>query len=83
MENTEECCSWLAPGFMVSYFSETDQAHLPKDGIAHSGLGPPTWITNQEKAPQTCSQGNRVEAVPQLRLLLLEYVKLSIDLTEV
>lgn len=63
---------------MFSYLSNTDQAHLPKAGIARSELGPTTWIINQENAPQMCPKDNWVEAVPKLRLLLLEYVKLAI-----
>lgn len=51
MENTEECCYLLAPRFMFSYLSNTDQGHLPKDGIARSGLGPLTWTINQDDAP--------------------------------
>lgn len=43
----------------------TTQAHLPKDGIAHSGLGSLTSVSNQEHAPQTCSQGGLMEAILQ------------------
>lgn len=31
--------------------AHTAQAHLPRDGTAHSGLGPTTSIHNQENAP--------------------------------
>lgn len=51
-ENMEECCYLPAcSGLMFSYLSNTDQVHLPKDGIVHSGLGSSTWVINQEDAP--------------------------------
>ena len=37
----------------------TTQAHLPRNGSVHSGLGPPTSISNQENVSQTCPQANR------------------------
>ena len=46
---------------MVHLFSYTAKDHLLKGGIAHSGLGPPTSIVNQENA------SNLREAFFQLR----------------
>lgn len=34
-------------------FTYTTQDHLPRDGIAHSGLGPQASISHQENAPPT------------------------------
>ena len=33
------------------FFSYTTQDYLPRDAIAHNGLGPPTLTINQEIAP--------------------------------
>lgn len=40
---------WLISCDLLSLVSYKSQAHLPKDGTAHSGLGLPTTIISQEK----------------------------------
>lgn len=40
----------------------------PASVTAHSDLGPPTSILNQDDAPQTCSQASVVRAFSQLQL---------------
>lgn len=50
---------------------------LPRDGAAHSELVPTTSITNQDSAPQTGSQANRIGTASQLRFLLSRCVKLT------
>ena len=37
---------------------------LAQGGSAHSVLGPPTAISNQENVPQTCPQTNPMQATP-------------------
>lgn len=66
-------------------FSYTAQTQLPRDGNAHSGLDPPTSISNQENDPQTCPQASLMEVTPQLSFLLPRYVKLTprLDITVV
>lgn len=39
------------------------QGLLPRGVTAHGELEPPTSVTNQECAPQTCVQANLMEAV--------------------
>jgi hypothetical protein len=39
---------------VLSQLSYITHQHLPRDGIAHSGLDPPTSIINQDSAPSTC-----------------------------
>lgn len=50
----------------------TTQAHLPKDGTTHSGLGPPTPVSNQEYAPDIprgqCDGGDSSTKVPPLQM---------------
>lgn len=46
---------------LLSYLSNT--AHMPTDGAAHGGLGPPTSISNRENELQTCPQANLREAI--------------------
>ena len=53
-----------------SYLSYISQDHLHKGGTAHSGLGPPTSIINQENAPKGLPTGSLMEAIPQLRFSL-------------
>lgn len=48
---------------MLSYLPYTAQVHLPRKGTTHSGLGPPTLISNQENIPQTCPQANLMEEI--------------------
>lgn len=58
------------------------QAYLPRDGVAHSDLGPPTSTINQKHSPpQTCPQVRMMEAVPPLRLSLLKSAKLTTKVT--
>lgn len=38
---------WLVPPSLLDLLSHT-QDHLPRDGVTHSKLGPPTWIINQD-----------------------------------
>lgn len=39
---------------LLSLCSYTIQDHLSKGGTSHSGLGPPSSLTNQEHAAQIC-----------------------------
>ena len=43
----------LLPG-LLSLCSYTTQDHISKAGTSHSGLGPPSSLTNQEHAAQIC-----------------------------
>jgi hypothetical protein len=43
----------MLTGFL-SLLSYTNQAHLPKGGIAHSVLGTPILTVNQKVATQDC-----------------------------
>ena len=55
---------------LLRQLSLTSQDHLPGNGTAHSGLGFPTSIANQEHLP--CLQAHLMEAFFfQLRLPLL------------
>ena len=57
---------------LLRQLSLTRQDHLPGNGTAHSGLGFPTSIANQEHLPQPCLQAHLMEAFFfQLRLPLL------------
>lgn len=47
---------WLDVHGLFSLLSYTTQDYLPKKGITHSVLGPPTSIIDQENAPQICLQ---------------------------
>lgn len=58
----------LAPRLTFSSPSFIAQAHLPKDGTTHSGLGTPRSIIVQDDAPQTCPRASLAEVIPQLGL---------------
>ena len=52
----------LFPGLcLFSYLSYAVQAHVPRGGTAHSEVGPPILINNQENATHT----NLMEAIPK------------------
>ena len=53
---------------MISQHSHTAQDHLPRDGAAPGGLGPPTSVIHQDNLPQTRPQADLTAAVLQLRL---------------
>ena len=56
----------LLPGLLaMAYLYHPD--NLPWRGTAHSGLGPPTLITNPGTISETCLQDNPMEAFSQLR----------------
>ena len=56
---------------LTDLLSYTIQNHQPRGGATHSVLGPLILIINQEKQhPQACLQANRMEAIPQVKLLL-------------
>lgn len=60
---------FLKPGVallpaLLSLRSYTIQDHLSRCGTSHSGLGPPSSLTNQENAAQICLQANWKEAHP-------------------
>ena len=59
---------WLTSSGLLNFLSDAAQDYLPRDSATHSGLGPPTTISNQENIPQT---------IPQLRSPLPSYVPLS------
>lgn len=42
---------WLVSLGLISFLPYTAQTHLPKDGTAHSGVGPPIAIDNEENPP--------------------------------
>lgn len=46
----------LLPGSSSASFLYLGQAHLPRHGTTHSGLGPSTSISNVENVPQTYPQ---------------------------
>lgn len=59
-----------SPLFVQSVFY-INQAYLPRDGTAHSGLSSSTSIVNQEEAPQMCLYANQIqEGFSQLRFPL-------------
>lgn len=50
-----ECSYLLAPRLTLSELSYTTQVHMPRDGAAPAGLGPPMSVSNKGKTPlQTC-----------------------------
>lgn len=58
----EEANHWLAfPRFLI-YLSCTAQAHLPRESVAHSGLGPLASTSNQENASTGQSDGGHPPA---------------------
>lgn len=56
IEEWNACC--LSSRLVFSYRSYIVQAHLPRCGTVHSGLGYSASISNQENDPWTCSQDN-------------------------
>lgn len=65
--NETGCEEWVPFHGLLSQVSNTAQDHLPKSGITHSGMCPPTLCSSQDDVQQTPSQANVVEAIPQLR----------------
>lgn len=55
---------------LLNCLSYTAPVYLPRVGAAHSGLGPPTLISNYKNATKTGSQFGLMEAIPQWRLTL-------------
>lgn len=49
------------------------QAQLPRDYIAHIGLGPPSSTSSFKKTLQICPKGVLKEAIPELRFPLPRY----------
>lgn len=49
--------------------------HMPSGWYHLQWAGPPKSISNQEKAPQMCSQANPMKAVPEWRFPFPRYVK--------
>lgn len=47
----------LASSGLLSYLFHTAQAHLPRDGTAHSGQEPPASIKNYKKMPHEHGRG--------------------------
>jgi len=56
---------WLAPHGLFSLLSYRTQDYLPRDGITHKGLGPPSLVANWENDVQL----DLMEVFAQLRLL--------------
>lgn len=56
IEEWNACC--LSSRLVFSYRSYKVQAHLPRCGTVHSGLGHPASISNQENDPRTRSLDN-------------------------
>lgn len=52
-----------------SYLSDIAQAYLPRNGIGHSGLGPPTKFINQEMPPHRRATDQSDGLIPVLRFL--------------
>ena len=73
-ETKEAHCLLCAP----SYLSYKAQAHLPRDGSAHSRL--PISISNQVNAPQTYLQSFPVEVILWFSFSLLRCDKLTTKL---
>lgn len=51
-EAMKECCSQACSFWFAQLAFPTAYAHLPRDGMTHSGLVPPTWIISFLKCPQ-------------------------------
>lgn len=66
---TEEGHVQLTPWLMLSWIYY-NPAHLPRNSAAHSGLGLPTSITNQDNFSQTRLQANMVADILCLRVPL-------------
>lgn len=56
----------MLPTGLLTLLSYISWAHLPRDDIAHSGLG---TLTSTKMAPTDLPQDNLKEAIPQLRFL--------------
>jgi hypothetical protein len=52
-EAMEECCLLACLLTFIQLLFYTVQDHLPRDGTAHSELGPPPSTRNQGHAPGT------------------------------
>lgn len=79
-EAVKECC--LLTPFLIHVqlgLFYTFQTHLPRDGVAHIGLGPPTSLKNQGNLSQMWVQASVICEVFHLRFLVtLVFVKLTI-----
>lgn len=51
----------LAHHTLLNLLSFSTQERHPKDGTIHNELGPPTSITDQENALETCPQEDLVK----------------------
>lgn len=47
---------------VLNYFAYTVQAHLPRNGTAHSEQGPLTSVVNQDSLSQTWPWANLIDA---------------------
>lgn len=57
----------FAPQGLLSLFSQTTQAHLPRGGTNPNGLDPHTLVITRRRPPQTCLQTKLAGAFSQLR----------------
>lgn len=55
---------------------------IPRSGSAHSELTPCSINYQSRNGPQTCLQGDLLEAFPQLKVLLPRYIQGCVNLTE-
>ena len=64
----------LFPGSLSSgllyFLSDAAQAYLPRGSAAHSGLGPPTSISNQGNVPQTSVDDHSSIAISSSQICL-------------
>ena len=68
--NTAAC--WLVLRGLLSLLSYPHRTTSPEVVTAHSGLDPPSEITNRENALQTCPQACEMEVFSYLKLLFTE-----------
>lgn len=65
---------WFAFCLMLSSIACTNQAHVPRGGATHSGMGPPIPIISQNNLSQVWLQANLIWAIPQLKLPILRWL---------
>ena len=67
---------WLALHGLLSLLSYRTQDHQPRDGTAHSELGPPLSITNERNAFPASLQPDLMEAFSKLKFPPLQWLLL-------
>lgn len=67
-EAMEGHCPLVPSQGLLSLFSYSTKACLPRDAAAHAELGPSTSTPNQENAPHTCLHANLMEAFFSIKI---------------